>query len=269
MCSMNWLAGGLEILEQEYEVPSGAVDEFLKAVANMSISRNRGRSPLCSAHDPLDVVPRTKLIGAYATQGCGVSKGVAQYPEVVLAGARMSRTRELHGHDPEFASFMVNVLGPGESLAVHRDVRNAEGTLNWVCACGTYKGDRIWVYDTCGEHPPPEGVRIPDGSGVNRDELRGRFLDPHHRWVAFPVQRWHCIEPVTEGSRVSIAIFRGKGMERLSEDNWIQLREAGFPCKSMSQSNTMGDLSAARTSVHGRGRDRGGPGCTRSWTTCR
>eukprot|EP00971_Amphidinium_carterae_P062243 1232226-Amphidinium_carterae.1 len=73
LCSMDhWPKQGRPVIfEQDSKVPKGAIEELMSV-------KECGENPVLLGN----LVPRTRLMGAYAMQGCGISKGVTAFSEI-------------------------------------------------------------------------------------------------------------------------------------------------------------------------------------------
>ena len=97
-----------------------------------------------------DYIPEGRLFGAFTTRGEGITQATFRFPLAVTALMKLASTREGPCADEGFLSAQVNC---GISLPVHKDKNNHGET--WLIGLGDYKGGRLWIESSCGQHPPP------------------------------------------------------------------------------------------------------------------
>eukprot|EP00971_Amphidinium_carterae_P134799 2671392-Amphidinium_carterae.2 len=158
-----------------------------------------------------DQVPRSRLFGAYCVRGTGVTLSTIRYPEVVQACFADTRTKRY-----PFASMQ---LTSHTYLPCHQDKNNVG--CSWLIGLGTYSGGRLWCESPTGSHPPP--ITKHDWEKT----LRGDYVDVNHKWHCFDGTRFHAVEPVTSGERISLTLFTPQGMKRLSDRQLQDLEELG------------------------------------------
>ena len=101
----------------------------------------------------------------------------------------------------------VVVLTTGEDLAPHKDVQNHRHFRNATISFGKWEGGVLQTYEA--------------DIWVNQDS-RGQ-------WVILDARNaFHRVTPV-EGDRVSVIYHTPQHLDRLRQDDWDMLREAGFP----------------------------------------
>ena len=167
------------------------------------------------------------LVGAYTTQGEGVSKAsrhewVKEASAVVhaLAALRDAQCAPLH--------YLAINFNQNVALQAHRDKNN--WGPSWLFGCGTYSGGQLWV-EAVGEEVTEavhELVPLPaDLAGDAPPGLLGRLYDIKGKWLVFSGQRWHAVFP-SSGSRVSVTLFTPRSLHRLQEPHWRLLHDLGF-----------------------------------------
>ena len=101
----------------------------------------------------------------------------------------------------------VVVLTTGEDLAPHRDIQNHRHFRNATISFGKWEGGVLQTYE--------------DDIWVNQDS--------RDQWVILDARNtFHRVIPV-EGDRVSVTYHTPQHLDRLRQDDWDLLREAGFP----------------------------------------
>ena len=58
--------------------------------------------------------------------------------------------------------------------------------------------------------------------------LRGEYHDIRHKWIRFNPQCYHAVEPVTSGSRVSLALISPRFWRRIPLHALNELQDVGF-----------------------------------------
>ncbi|CAE7246820.1 RE1 [Symbiodinium natans] len=116
--------------------------------------------------------------------------------------------------DATYTAILVSQRGPSEW---HRDVNNAEGSINWVVPLGDFQGGEIRVL--------PEGLRTDE---ADVDEHMGILYPPANHPVSFNPKRRHKVLPHT-GNRLVLVAYTPRGWTRLPESTIKELRELGFP----------------------------------------
>ena len=101
----------------------------------------------------------------------------------------------------------VVVLTTGEDLAPHRDIQNHSHFRNATISFGKWEGGVLQTYE--------------DDIWVNQDS--------RDQWVILDARNtFHRVTSV-EGDRVSVIYHTPQHLERLRQEDWDMLREAGFP----------------------------------------
>ena len=101
----------------------------------------------------------------------------------------------------------VVVLTTGEDLAPHRDIQNHRHFRNATISLGKWEGGVLQTYE--------------DDIWVNQDS--------RDQWVILDARNtFHRVTSV-EGDRVSIICYTPQHLDRLRQDDWDILRDAGFP----------------------------------------
>ena len=121
-----------------------------------------------------------------------------------------------------YLSIQLNQMHFREKLNVHIDKNNTG--LNSVISLGNYTGGRLWVEGLGDDPPPTHCVQSPDNS-----DLKGAYLNTHHKWVTFSPTRRHCIEPIRDGVRYSIVLFTPGRVSSLTPAHKAELTDLGFP----------------------------------------
>ena len=104
---------------------------------------------------------------------------------------------------------------------VHIDAHNEQGTLNALIAVSSFEGGGLWVADS-------SGCEVRD---VNGRPMHGRVLHFQDtvpcKSLIFDAHVHHCTEP-WQGSRVVLAAYTVRGMDKLTCDDRRVLSDAGF-----------------------------------------
>eukprot|EP00971_Amphidinium_carterae_P245035 4865180-Amphidinium_carterae.1 len=87
-------------------------------------------------------------------------------------------------------------------LPCHQDENNWGSS--WIIGLGDYVGGRLWCESPSGTSPPP--VTQHDWQKT----LRGVYVNIHHNWHCFNGLKYHAVEPITKGRRVSLTLFTPK-----------------------------------------------------------
>ena len=142
------------------------------------------------------------LLGAYTSQGVGVSRHTKSYADWLPALHRLAATRP---KSEEYCSMQINEF---PSLQVHTDSRNYGP--NWVMSMGDYKsGGRVWVAHERGDQPAPDGSGLP-----------GFYHECYKRWIRFDPSHPHAVEKVQGGRRLSVVCFNPSRLHALQEEHW-------------------------------------------------
>ena len=108
---------------------------------------------------------------------------------------------------------------------VHVDAHNEQGTLNALIALSDFGGGGLWVADASGQ----------DMREVNGRPMSGRILQfqPTEpcKSLIFDAHAHHCTEP-WQGSRIVLAVYTVRGMDKLTDVDRSLLSEAGFCLES-------------------------------------
>ena len=176
--------------------------------------------------------PRSILLGAYTRRGSGITKATQRLERFLPGIHAIARLRP---QLTEYMSIMLNEVVESSGLSIHRDLNNAP-VESWLISCGQHEGGLLWVEDEKGMEPPPREC-LDHLSQTEQEQfriMRGRLLNPKGTWVSFNPKRWHAVTAV-RGDRLSISLFSPSFPQKLTESQWRQLLEAGFPCKKMAE----------------------------------
>ena len=106
-----------------------------------------------------------------------------------------------------FLSITVVILSTGEDLAPHRDIQNHRHFRNATISFGKWDGGVLQAYE--------------NEIWVNQDS--------RDQWVVMDARNtFHRVTPV-EGDRVSIIYHTPQHLDRLHDEDWDILKQAGFP----------------------------------------
>eukprot|EP00971_Amphidinium_carterae_P339087 6476700-Amphidinium_carterae.1 len=166
--------------------------------------------------------PRSLLLGAVTTRGCGLTKATSQWTEELTWIRKLARTRKV---DAEYTSVMLNQTSP-EGLPGHQDTHNGHNTLNWILPLGSCEGGELWLEEyeherTSQSVPLPVALCPPHWD----HSRRGRLCASRGQWVSFEPVRFHAVLPILSGVRFSITLFVPAGLQRLDEDTWRILKQ--------------------------------------------
>eukprot|EP00971_Amphidinium_carterae_P348844 6490701-Amphidinium_carterae.2 len=150
------------------------------------------------------VQPRTMLLGAFTSQGAGVSSRSESFSELLSAVHEAAAWRK---EDHPYSSVMISME---LSTEPHKDARNYG--YNSVLVLGDYQGGDVLAEDPRGSLTmSTEGGKLP-ASKVSR----------HEEWFYFDASKYHEVQKST-GVRLSVALFLCQGLRRLSEEHWTRL----------------------------------------------
>ena len=125
---------------------------------------------------------------------------------------------------PEFRFSTVTLLRD-LMTPVHVDAHNEQGSLNALIAVSAFRGGGLWIAESSG----------PDVREVNGRPTEGRILQFQAsmpcKSLMFDAHVHHCTEP-WEGSRIVLALYTVRGMDKLSDDDRGLLSDAGFSSES-------------------------------------
>ena len=117
----------------------------------------------------------------------------------------------------------VVVLTTGEDLAPHRDIQNHRHFRNATISFGKWEGGVLQTYE--------------DDIWVNQDS--------RDQWVVLDARNtFHRVTSV-EGDRVSVIYHTPQHLNRLRQDDWDILRDAGFPVDQLWEGGLLKELSDA------------------------
>ena len=111
-------------------------------------------------------------------------------------------------------------LNDAVSLPVHKDKNNL--SMTWLIAFGDFTSGRFWLESPIGTEPPP----APQTAWEKN--LQGEYHSVLNTWVRFDPQLYHAVEPITSGSRRSLALFTPKNWKRLPPHCLDDLVDIGF-----------------------------------------
>ena len=115
----------------------------------------------------------------------------------------------------------VVVLTTGEDLAPHRDIQNHRHFRNATISFGKWEGGVLQTYE--------------DDIWVNQDS--------RDQWVVLDARNtFHRVTSV-EGDRVSVIYHTPQHLERLRQDDWDILKDAGFPVDQLWEGGLLKESS--------------------------
>ena len=168
-------------------------------------------------------------LGAFA-QSCraGITKASSQYRDVLpILNAWLQS--KFPGHS--WSSICVN---HNEAISMHRDLNNAEGSLNLTIALGNFSDGGLFV-------------EAPDGAVERWCATAGSLISGYiHNTKAWPLAfngcPWHASEP-WQGDRWSITGYTCRGLETFSDHDLGCLHSMGFPLPArFSESSLMNSV---------------------------
>ena len=145
----------------------------------------------------------------------GVRTHVRVYPVVTRFLTKLARAVL-----PNFR-FSTVTLFRDLMTPVHIDAHNEQGSLNALIAVSTFVGGGLWVADSSG----PE-VREVNGRPVSGRIVQFQDTAPCKSLI-FDAHAHHCTEP-WQGSRIVLAVYTVRGMDKLTSDDRRLLSDAGF-----------------------------------------
>ena len=154
-------------------------------------------------------------LGAFA-QSCrsGITKASSQYREVLPTLNAWLRSK-FPGHS--WPSICVN---HNEAISMHRDLNNAEGSLNLTIALGNFSDGGLFV-------EAPDGA-VERWCAAVGSMIRGDIHSTKAWPFAFSGLLWHASEP-WQGDRWSITGYTCLGLDTFSDNDLSWLRSMGFP----------------------------------------
>eukprot|EP00971_Amphidinium_carterae_P150990 2994411-Amphidinium_carterae.1 len=193
----------------------GALEEEF---ANVCIPKNHTRANILSRPG---VYQRSLLLGAFTSKGTGVTAATksARFARLL---ALVHMAAKMRVEDAPYSGVMLN---QDVATETHRDAPNV--TLNDVLVLGEFTGGDIIVECDGG----PLSLSLPDGQ-----QVAARCLQRPGPvgWVTFDATRWHRVTEST-GSRLSIVLFCGRGLQRLTDADWDCMSVHGFRADELRQ----------------------------------
>eukprot|EP00971_Amphidinium_carterae_P276977 5496906-Amphidinium_carterae.1 len=221
---------------------SSTMAELQCRLEQRGIPKHHARTNV-SLFGPPTRAPRSLLLGAVTTRGCGLTKATSQWTEELTWIRKLARTRKV---DAEYTSVMLNQMSP-EGLPGHQDTHNGPDTLNWILPLGSFTGGELWLEEyeheqTSHSVPLPVALCPPHWDHARR----GRLCASTGQWISFEPLRFHAVLPVLSGVRFSVTLFVPAGLQRLDEDTWRILRQQTH-CSSLAREHA----PTARWKQHG------------------
>eukprot|EP00971_Amphidinium_carterae_P334824 6470319-Amphidinium_carterae.1 len=159
--------------------------------------------------------PRTMLLGAYTSQGAGVSRRSHDHADLLHL---IHRAAKWSGRGSPYSSIMVSKQLQARP---HRDARNTG--LNSLLALGSFTGGEILVESADG----PLQMQLEDGTMVPAADITQKG-----QWVHFDASCFHEVREST-GERLSVVLFLCTGLHRLDETAWTELGVLGFDVEAL------------------------------------
>ena len=107
-----------------------------------------------------------------------------------------------------YTGVYLTQLETGQRLNQHRDYRNHEKYLNYTINFGLYEGGHLEM--------------------LRGDEWESCAVPL--MWIEFTADIiQHRVREVTTGARFSVTLFTPSHLERLSQEDWMNLESFGFP----------------------------------------
>ena len=99
----------------------------------------------------------------------------------------------------------------------------------------------MWIESPIGAEPPPRAL----AKEPWQKNLRGDYRD---QWLEFDPTLYHCLEPVTSGRRVSLALFSPRSWLKLAPHALTELADLGFcPPLAAHLAQTAGAANSSHT----------------------
>ena len=211
-----------------------SIEDDIRVLMNHSLPKSPQRTNVITA----DYTPRGRLFGAYTRRGSGITHASLKYPDVLNAIHNIALTRP---RDFTTDPYMSAQLNDAISLPVHKDKNNL--SMTWLIAFGDFTGGRLWLESPIGTEPPP----APQTAWEKN--LRGEYHSVLNTWVRFDPQLYHAVEPITSGSRRSLALFTPKNWQRLPPHCLDDLIDIGF-CPPFTAPSTLQAETSFTSSTH-------------------
>eukprot|EP00971_Amphidinium_carterae_P332874 6467262-Amphidinium_carterae.1 len=99
----------------------------------------------------------------------------------------------------------------------------------YVLECSEFSGGRLWSADKDGTSTVPQALH---GRGHPTD-LKGQWRSEKGQWMKLDPWRWHGVETVTSGIRISVVTFVPGYLHRVKGPVWTELGQLSFPCRTV------------------------------------
>ena len=146
-------------------------------------------------------------------QGCVAKRTFAQYLPVLKRVHSLARccTKEL-----PYMGMYLTKLEAGQGLSQHKDYRNHPKYLNYTINFGHYEGGHLEM--------------------LRNDEWESCAVPLMWVELTADIIR-HRVREVTKGTRYSLTLFTPSRLERLSQEDWMNLESFGFPVDMYPEKN--------------------------------
>ena len=126
----------------------------------------------------------------------------------------------MRGGEASCEGYLSTQVNRAKKLQVHKDKNNR--STSWLIALGDFTGERLWLEDPLGQHPPP------CVTSEWQKGLRGSFRNVHNTWFKLDPTKYHAVEEVKSGTRTSVALFSSRSWKRIPPHALIELADVGF-----------------------------------------
>eukprot|EP00971_Amphidinium_carterae_P000364 7864-Amphidinium_carterae.4 len=174
--------------------------------------------------------PRGMCLGLHTRRGAWVTKATQKHHDLLSWCHSLA---SMHGL--EYTSVQINVATSEDSgMCLHKDRFNLESYPNmvYVLSNSSFTGGRLWSETNvahASEVPPDlQGMHAPSG-------IRGLWRGEQGQWMKLDPHRWHGVERVHSGMRISIVTFVPGYLHRVKAETWKELDACSFPCSTIRE----------------------------------
>eukprot|EP00971_Amphidinium_carterae_P149835 2970534-Amphidinium_carterae.1 len=182
---------------------------------------------------------RGVCLGLHTRRGAWVTKATREHPQLLEWCHTLASE-----HGMEYTSIQINIATAEDEqgILLHKDKFNLTGYPNLIYVLNTvpFAGGRLWQEcQGVGAQKAPSCLQTAGEATVTK----GKWQDVRGKWMGLDPHRWHGVEPVKKGCRVSIITFVPGSLQRVKSPVWQELHELGFPCRTIRDLSTPeGDL---------------------------
>eukprot|EP00971_Amphidinium_carterae_P246199 4889689-Amphidinium_carterae.1 len=191
-CDMDSDARCAAIVQDEIE------SELTQILEGNVIPLAPQRTNICST----GMAPRSVLLGAYTTRGAGITKrcGIKRWSKVLSLVHELAKRRGEGRNSVPYCAVQITATCNGQHLPAHTDGNN-EG-LTDIFVLGEFRGGTL--------------------------RCDGKEIDAIGKWAVFDGCKSHQVDAY-EGVRISVALYRPKGWQKLPTSVREDLIRHGFP----------------------------------------